>query len=679
MTFRAILIGLLLAMGIAVFGYFNDWVMQQAFLTTNLIPICVYGVLVIALLVIRPLTRAIGSKVFSASEWCVVTALMLVACVVPGPGLMWYFSNTLVTPHYQYAQSPGWRKHEVINFVPKVMLADPGEKNVKTPFGADYQDVVTGFRAGNPEAGIRLGNVPWHAWSRTLTFWLPLIGLSFVAGICLVMVVHTQWSNRERLRYPIAYVTSEIIGGWAPAKEGGLFRNRIFWLGFAIPAVILLIKGYRAWNTQSIDIALNIPGLDSALGKQWPKLWNYGMSWLLLNPTLYFSALGFAFFVSSDISFSLGISGVIHCAVFLSLTVAGINVSGAGLEGGLYDFQMFGSYVGLALVIFYTGRKLYGSVLARSLFIPTSERVESQAVWALRMAMLAGVAMFLILVLAVGMDWLLAALFLLLAGMMFLVLTRINVETGLFMIQPGWYAVGILLGVFGLSAVGLHMLVVLSLLCMVITIDPLVCLMPLAANALKIGETGGINLSRLSRWMTVAVLLALVVGVVGTLTVQYTHGATRYGWADTTAVQPFELAATKMQSYTGDVPAEHGLQLALTSPNTKLLWALGIGLAVVLILSALRLRYTWWPIHPVLFLIWGTFPGMVLAPSFFLGWVMKTIVTTFGGGHSYRNSKPFFIGLIAGEFAAAIFWTIVGVAYYLVKHMPGPAFRILPA
>ena len=38
-----------------------------------------------------------------------------------------------------------------------------------------------------------------------------------------------------------------------------------------------------------------------------------------------------------------------------------------------------------------------------------------------------------------------------------------------------------------------------------------------------------------------------------------------------------------------------------------------------------------------------------------------------------------FIGLIAGEFAAAIFWTAIGAIYYVWTGMPGETFRILPA
>jgi len=678
MSLRAIIIGLLLGMGIAVFGYFNDWIMEQAYLATNLAPICVYGLLVVALLGIVPIVRALGFRGLSPREWCVITGMILVASVVPGPGLMWHFSNSLVIPHHANKTNIGWRSHELLRYAPKAMLVDPYKDEEIDPSGKFYQDVVGGFRAGLPPKEISLRKVPWEAWERTLGFWVPLIGLSFISGICLVVVVHRQWSQRERLRYPLAYVASEMIDGWRPKEQGGIFRDKKFWVGFAIPAVILLINGYSEWNIKSIKIPLHVSML-SPFAQKWPILYKVPCHWLLFDPWIYFSAVGFAYFVSSDISLSLGVSAMVYGAVFLLLYTIGVDISGTGMSGSLYSFQMFGSYVGIALVIFYTGRRFYLSVLSKAFWIPTRDPVERDVAWGCRLALLTAAGMAAILIFAAGMDWILAILYVVMVGMMYVVLTRINVETGLFMIQPGWGAAGILLGIFGIAALGPHMLIILAILCVVIAVDPIVSLMPLAANAIKLGEDQKLPLGRLGAWLSVAVIVALVAGIIGTITVQYAHGSGKYGWADSVAKMPFQLLEKNIPKISADPDVKQGLQLGKIQPSSDFMYALGVGLLIALGLSLLRLRYTWWPIHPVLFLIWGTYPGMILAASFLLGWFIKVAVTTFGGGQAYRASKPFFVGLIAGEFAAAIFWSIVGVTYYLIEGVPGPEIRVLPA
>ena len=120
------------------------------------------------------------------------------------------------------------------------------------------------------------------------------------------------------------------------------------------------------------------------------------------------------------------------------------------MAGSLQSYQMFGSYLGIGLVILYIGRRSYMTVLARAFGLKAADEAEPQAVWACRFALAAAAAMVLILVIAVRLDWMLAILLVLMLGLLFTVLTRINVETGLFMIQPGWQAAGVLLGLFRL-------------------------------------------------------------------------------------------------------------------------------------------------------------------------------------------------------------------------------------
>ena len=125
MTLRAILIGLLLGLAIASLGYLNDWVLDQAYVASDLLPISVYGLLILGLLIANPLLRAIRTRQFSGREWCVIVALMLVACVVPGPGMMWTFSQTLALPHRHESITPGWQTKRVLEYAPGVAATVP--------------------------------------------------------------------------------------------------------------------------------------------------------------------------------------------------------------------------------------------------------------------------------------------------------------------------------------------------------------------------------------------------------------------------------------------------------------------------------------------------------------------------------------------------------------------------
>jgi len=670
MTVRAIFIGLLFGLAIASFGYLNDWVFQQAYVASDLIPVSVYGPLVLGLLLINPLLRLAGRAQLKGAEWAVIVSLMLMACVIPGPGLMWNFSNSLVMPHHFRTITPGWRDHKLLEYAPPVMLIDPTD---------DYDKAVAGFKSGLQGGRVvPVSQVPWGAWTRTLSFWGPLVGLSFVAGICLVLVVHGQWAHRERLRYPVADFASELLRG-AGGSSGlaTIFRNGRFWIGLAPVLAIMLINGYQKWNTDSIQIPLQVDL--TAFGQKWPSLAGVEHSYGVLRPTFYFAAVGFAYFVSSNVSFSLGISHLVYAGLFIVLTKSGMEMQTSYFGVGLRSSQLFGSYLGVALIIFYIGRRFYLNVLMAAFCMPHRERIARSTTWACRVALLSAAAMVLMLVFIVHLDWLLAVMFVMLTGLLFLVVTRISVETGLFFIQPSWHAVAVLLGLFGIAAMGPNMLIILALLCVVMTIDPRVCLMPLAATAMRLGESEGIRPRRIAPWMVLAVLLALVVGLFATVYVQYCFGGgDLYNWASSAAQFPFQMLEKNLAGFQGEPGRWYGLQLEHFKPNWDFVYAAGIGLALVWVCSVLRLRLHWWPIHPVLFLVWGTFPLANLAASFLLGWLIKVAITRLGGSQTYRRSKPLFIGMVAGEFLGGIIWAIVGLVYYLVMRVPGEMFRVHP-
>ena len=139
------------------------------------------------------------------------------------------------------------------------------------------------------------------------------------------------------------------------------------------------------------------------------------------------------------------------------------------------------------------------------------------------------------------------------------------------------------------------------------------------------------------------------------------------------------MLGRNMDHFVDPNPAKpQGLRLGDFQPDSRFLRGAAIGLAAVFLCYALRLRYPWWPVHPVLFVAMGTYLCSHFAASFFLGWLVKSAVTHFGGGRTYQKCKPIFIGLVAAEFAAAIFWAIVGLIYYVHSGVPGPVFRAHP-
>ncbi|MCX8053733.1 MAG: hypothetical protein N3B12_07985, partial [Armatimonadetes bacterium] len=52
-------------------------------------------------------------------------------------------------------------------------------------------------------------------------------------------------------------------------------------------------------------------------------------------------------------------------------------------------------------------------------------------------------------------------------------------------------------------------------------------------------------------------------------------------------------------------------------------------------------------------------PAIVYWSSFFVGWLLKSLIQRYGGATTYRRFRPFFLGLILGEFFIGIVWALL--------------------
>ena len=390
MTIRAVLIGIIIGLFIAAFGYANDWVFNLPYVASDLMPVSVFGLLVLGLVLANPVLRLLGRRHLSGSEWAVVYCLTLVACVIPGPALLWQSNNAMVMPAYEQQQRPGWRASEhppLLEYVPEVMLVE-GARQLGIPGATgrrpDADRVVTGFVQGLGRPGELLGaaEVPWRAWAAPMAFYMPLFVLGLVGMVCLSLIVHRQWAYREHLRYPMAEVIGQLLGGRRAGAFSPIFRNRLFWCGFALAFGVLLINGTATYRPGFIRVPTSVDC--TSVAQVWRALTRIPFYDNMLRPAFYFAVVGLAFLISSEVSFSLGISHMAFGALFLLMTDFGVDMANDYMSGGVMTYQLFGSYLGGALVILYTGRKFYWSVLKRALGAASRDPVERHVVWACR-------------------------------------------------------------------------------------------------------------------------------------------------------------------------------------------------------------------------------------------------------------------------------------------------------
>jgi len=675
MTVRAWIFGFIGAMAIAGFGFVNN-------VSLGLERVDAGQLLPVIVLVLMALIAAVGwlmgllkrSWRFSFQELTVMTLMLLTACSICGRGFMEMFPGTLATPAHWNQHKVGWQESQLLDKLPDCLLPAEGE----------YDPIVTqGFTGVIEHEGkwLPLSKVPYEAWATPSAVWLTLVALIGISMLCMCLVVHRQWADHERLRYPIATVAATLL---QPSRMNPpLYKSKLFWLATISVLLIHTVNGLHAWFPESIRIELTMRFF--SLAQIYPDIWKQPAAWMWLRPTLYFTVIGMAYFIASDVSLSIGLTMTVRLAIGLfSVAVGGTTLYANYFYGGPAGWFRFGAYVAFTGMILYTGRRYYMEVLRAALGSKRRESAKPAAIWAMRIGFLSASALVVGLT-WVGLDWTLALVFVVLMGIIFLVTTRITAETGMFFVQAAWVPMGIMLALFGGKAIGTEAMLIIGLATTILCYDPAQALSLYFINGLRLCDFAKIKTGRAATISASVFLPGIVLAVAVGLWASYNWKMPDYGWLyDYVPKNIFNTVEREMSTVRvmGDLRESDALSAmgrVLTSqPKSGALLAMGVGIAALWLVARLRLRHTWWPLHPILFLMIDTWPAICLSASFFLGWAIKTPIVKLGGQRAYDAGKPFMIGLIVGELLGVAIFMVVGHIYYLTTGLDPIRYIVFP-
>ncbi|MCK5805004.1 MAG: hypothetical protein KAI66_19370 [Lentisphaeria bacterium] len=679
MTVRAILLGFLGAGFVCGASFFNDRILRQSYLVGNNMPVSVYGALIFFVILVNPYLRKLHLK---GSELAVILTLTLAACCIPGSGFLRTFTSSILLPYHYEKVEPGWRDQKVVQMLPKRMLADvTDEDEVLGTF-------VQGIGEGSQHASWR--DIPWAAWKKPFLLWIPLILTLWFGLIGLSVYVHRQWSSHEHLPYPIASFANALL----PDEESGrnsLFRKRIFWFGLGAVLFIHMNNYLCQWFPQTlIPIATRFSF--APMARFFPTI-TRGGGWAIFHPRIFFCVVGIAFLIPTDLSLTFGIGPTLWAIVVGTFAVYGINLNNV-IEGSYWYtglkarmFILFGANVGLFLALMYTGRHYYWTILKRAFGGRGGGDADAGAVWGCR-AFLVMMVCFVVQLSLAGLDWQLAVIYTGILVIFYVVMSRIICESGLFHLQSNIFPCTIIWGFFGASSLGPGTLLMMQVISMILVCDPRESLMPFMSNSLKVMEMrkgAGGGMGRVSLWCVGAILVGLAIALPLTLYIQYDQGnACWEGWAEKAVpTMQFTNAVAVKRKLTNQGLLESSQEASgwgrfgQMKPNSVCMTAFAAGIVLVLLFSAARLRFRWWPLHPLLFVTWCTTHIQAFSGSFLLGWLIKRCVVKYGGNAVYNRMKPLVYGLIAGEILSAVIPSIVGVIYYFVTGNRPKAFHVL--
>lgn len=495
--------------------------------------------------------------------------------------------------------------------------------------------VLTGFFNGN-DSFYRWPYV--MAWLRPALLWTAFVTALLYVMQCVNVLVRKQWSERERLTFPITILPLEMTH-----PGGGLWCNRLMWIGFGIAGGIDLLNGFAFLYPSLPSIPVTHVNIQPLLTqKPWQAM---GFTCYSFYPF----AIGLGYLLPVDLLFS--------CWFFYLFWKAQLVVSDAlGLDAQpefpFVKQQAFGGYMAILVFMLWISRHSLVKIGRQVLHPGSGGEMDdgSEALsyrWALAGAALGSAALAAFFV-WLGLSWQVAALGVGVYLAMSIAITRIRAEFGPPVHDAHFSGPdSMFTTAFGSAAFSPRELVGLNWFWWFnrgYRSHP----MPVGLETLRFAERSG-GSQRIFFWGS---MLAVVVGVLATFWA-YLHLGYQFGvagkWASGTshAAQGYNRLADWMTNR--------------TPPNTAANWAVVAGFLTASLLFLMRLAFFWWPFHPIGYAISGSWSiNLVWMPLFF-AWMIKLAVLRYGGLRAYRGLLPFFLGLILGQTLVGSAWSLYGL------------------
>ena len=620
---RALVVGLLAVVGMCFVGPYADMVGKSMQLGTLQFAPGAFG----AFLVIVGLNRLyflIRRKLYlRPPELLTVYAMVMAGVFVSTRGLMEKLISPLVFLNY-YANPQNHYEQDLMPHVHRDLVAFD-------PKGALNQDVVQGYFEG-----IR-GGIPYAAWLRPMAMWAIIFFAVIAVFLCMASLLRRQWVEHERLSFPLAEIPLHISDDHRVAD---LVRSRLTWFGVAIPVIVFTMNGLHNLYPGVPQLQLSVNLNQYLVSKPYNGMY-------LTIMWFSFAAVGFAYFLSSDLLLSLWFFFLLTRVEDIIGTAMGLNiVSMPNYPTQLYiGYQAAAAYTVLACVLGLAGKRYFEQLWKQA--GPGGQIDDSGEMIGTRKAFIGLAVAFAVVVgwtVTAGMTlWLALAAWLIYFLVVALVLSRSVCEGGLMMCETSFKPIDVIGLVVPRRTLGAQNLVPFAFLDAVFFRDMRGLFLAGFLDDQKLSKGLKVQPRRLLVPVLLAIAVAYVAGTVSQLQLNYRMGnITLYGYPTANAKWAFDDA---MATLNNSRPEAGG---ALPS--------FAVGAIVTTALVYLRQRFVWWPFHPL---------GYAMAPSYtmwviwfpcFVTWLTKTLILRYGGMQAYRKAMPLFIGLVIGEFGMGVFW-----------------------
>jgi len=627
MTWRAFFIGLVGVIGLCLLTPYNDFAVGNTYLTGNHFPVGVIFFVLLLTLVGNSVLRLFGTRwTLKQPELVLVCCMMLVASTVPASGLMRYWFPTTASAPYLAQRSDLFWEDDVLQQAPDGILLSRDMKSV----------AARKFYQGTREGEVV--RVPWGRWMGVIVTWGIFIWLYYLATIFLFGILRKQWVESERLTYAVARIPLEFTEGAGGRRGWGLpalLRSKPFLVGAAVTIVFGLLRLSPLFFGAEEGWRPVLPVNQLFAETDWDRMW-------IGDGIIFPIAIGFAFLVPADVSLSIWLFYGFMCSQIMVAFYVGRPMD-SGPSSAFFRYQQAGAFVAFMLCTFWAARRHLWAVLRKAFgagrgLDDSAEPIGYRlAFWGL---MASGTGM-LIWYVHFGMSWWAAVLYLALGLTIVLVHARTVAQGGLFFTQQAWSPPELLYSLTSGRAFTGPAIVVAQVQHALLTSDAREILSPHVTNAFRMCSV----FRKGRRLLLPAILVALIAGMLasGYSTMQWVY----YRQGALNVANTYSVKSRPMHLYN----QTHAMLSNPTQVPEAKPAALCFGAGLMIVLTALRGTFYWWPIHWLGLLMCSSWCVKQLYFSFFLGWLTKVSILKFAGGHALRSARSFFLGVIIAESA----------------------------
>lgn len=640
-TPRALAIGLVAVVLLAVGTQYAELWIHGTQVSQATPPINSFFVWLVVLVLVNTILHAIRRTfALGRGELLLIYSMLIATGGVVAIGLV-HFIPSMITAHIYYG-------------TPEQPWADTVKPLLPTSewFAPSNEAVIKYLHEGMPPTW----SIPWGHWAKPSVSWSAFGLLLAWCTICIAAILRRQWVENERLIFPLNYVPlamTDTSEGYLPTAAHPFFRSKLMWLGFAIPTILHAFNSLHQLWPAVPEMRIRDVRIDNGLTA---RPWNAARP---ISIWFYPMAVGLSYLLSRDISFSLWFFYFVGKAEAVIGSAIGLSNAGGVLKGFPFiEEQSSGALLMLSVGSLWvgrshlrtwwnlaTGRSQTGSGASRSKLSLTHEPLSPRvAIWGLA----AGLALLIGWWQIFGLSPKGSILYFLLFFLYSIGLSRLVCEGGTVWIGTPVDPRQVLrnaLGVPGLAPRDWAMMGYFRFL----TSDWRCLMMPNVMSAFKFTEHEELQPRGLVPSMMLGITLATVVSFITVIYMAYTTPGGGIGLS----TWRFVGVPQEPLRITGDFLMQKG------GPLYPKLWFMGFGGAIMLALQALRSRFLWWPLHPLGYPMAGTFAMRNMWFSTLVAWAIKSIVLRYGGIPTYEKSRPFFLGLIVGDFFNIALWLVI--------------------